>query len=332
MALTGQRPLCLIDLDPATYRHHPLHDDGRVWAETNCYTDVWIELLHALGSEPLAVGAFTLACDFEGTQWAFFKPPAEDLRDCFGVEVGEMNVWLPVFDHVVDELALGRLLTVEVDAWHLPDTAGTSYRHQHVKTTIIPQAVDAAARRLGYFHGQGYHELEGQDFDGIVAPTALPPYVELIRLPGSLPPDAALVERSVACLRRHLERLPATNPVRRMARRVDDELGVLAASGDADRYHRFAFATFRQCGASAEMAASYLEWLAAQTGNDDAEAADAFRAVAAGAKSAQFAMARAARGRSVDLDGPVQQMAEAWERGVAAVARTYCHTYRRATT
>ena len=50
------------------------------WVEKNCYVDVWIELLHALGLEPLAMLAFTVAVDFEGDQWTFFKPSHDDLR------------------------------------------------------------------------------------------------------------------------------------------------------------------------------------------------------------------------------------------------------------
>lgn len=314
--------LRLLDLDATTYRRHPLHDEERDWSETNCYTDVWVELLHAWGSEPLAAGAFSLASDFEGTQWAFFKPPAEDLRDLYAVLVGEMNVWLPVFDHVAEELALGRLLTVEVDAWHLPDTAGTSYRTEHVKTTMVPQAIDVPGRRLGYFHAKSYYELDGDDFDRLVAPTLLPPYVELVRLPEAPPTLPDLVERSLACLRRHLALLPATNPVTRMAGRVAAELPRLA-DADPERYHRFAFSTFRQCGAGAEMAASYLDWLGAHVGDDLSGPAASWRELASGAKSAQFLLARAARGRRVDLATPLEAMAGSWDRAVGPVVARY---------
>ena len=44
----------LLGLDPASYARHPLHDDDRDWPETNCYTDLWLELLHALGVDPVA--------------------------------------------------------------------------------------------------------------------------------------------------------------------------------------------------------------------------------------------------------------------------------------
>ena len=57
---------------------HSLHRSDRCWTETNCYVDVWIEVLHALGLDPTAAGAFTLSTDFEGDQWTFFKFPPED--------------------------------------------------------------------------------------------------------------------------------------------------------------------------------------------------------------------------------------------------------------
>ena len=99
-----------------TFAPHPLHGSERSWTETNCYVDVWIEVLHALGLDPLAAAAFTLGCDFEGDQWTFFKYPPEDLRALYGIDVAEMNVWRPVVDHVEEQLAMGRLCTVEGDA------------------------------------------------------------------------------------------------------------------------------------------------------------------------------------------------------------------------
>ena len=69
-----------LSLTAATFVPHPLHATERSWTETNCYVDVWIEVLHALGLDPVAASAFTLSCDFEGDQWTFFKYPPEDLR------------------------------------------------------------------------------------------------------------------------------------------------------------------------------------------------------------------------------------------------------------
>src|ERR1019366_7270718 len=41
-------------LDPRTYVPHELHGSVRAWTESNCYTDVWVEILHALGLDPCA--------------------------------------------------------------------------------------------------------------------------------------------------------------------------------------------------------------------------------------------------------------------------------------
>jgi hypothetical protein len=67
-------------LDPANYTRHSLHGEQCAWVEKNCYIDLWIELLHALKLEPLAMLPFTAAIDFEGDQWTFFKPSHDELR------------------------------------------------------------------------------------------------------------------------------------------------------------------------------------------------------------------------------------------------------------
>src|SRR6185437_2095708 len=50
--------LSLFGLDPATYAHSALHDPDRTFRETNCYVDLWIELLHAQGIDAASAMAF----------------------------------------------------------------------------------------------------------------------------------------------------------------------------------------------------------------------------------------------------------------------------------
>src|SRR5262249_11448899 len=69
----------LLGLDPATYTPSALHQPDRTFPETNCYVDLWIELLHARGISPESAMGFTCTVDFEGDQWTFFKPPPEEL-------------------------------------------------------------------------------------------------------------------------------------------------------------------------------------------------------------------------------------------------------------
>jgi hypothetical protein len=316
----------LLPIEAASYRPHPLHASARTWTETNCYVDLWVELLHALDLDPLAAAAFTLSTDFEGDQWTFFKYPPEDLRRAYGIEVSEMNVWRPLVDHVVEQLELGRLLTIEADSWFLPDTAGVSYRLGHTKSTIVPQAIDVEGRRLGYFHNAGYFELEGEDFDGALrwAPSdgaLLPPYVELVRLDRvRRAGDPLEVARQLAG--EHLARRPGDNPVVRLRKRLEADLPWLASAG-LDTFHAYAFGTCRQCGASAELAASFVDWLAAHGEDGVAPFADRLRVVAESAKALQFGLARAARGRSVDLDPALGEMERAWEDAIEGLAARY---------
>jgi hypothetical protein len=312
----------VLPLDPATHRRHPIHAQDRQWAETNCYVDVWVELLHAWGFDPVAALAVTLAVDFEGDQWTFFKVAHADLYDLYGLDVQELAVWKPLVAHVDEQVGLGRPVLVEMDSFHLPDTAGTAYRAEHVKSTIAVTGIDGKARRLHYFHNLGFHELAGDDFDhlfhltGRPNPARLPPYVEFVkRRPGPASAGDDLTRASLGLLRRQMGLLPTTNPFERFRERLATDLGWLSGEG-LDTFHKYSFATLRQFGAAYELAATYLRWLAARTGKPLEGAADEFAAISTAAKSLQFHLARAvARKKPLDLS-PIDGMAARWRGAI----------------
>ena len=313
-------------LDPATYRPHALHDTGRIWPETNCYTDLVIELVHGLGHEPTAMLPFTLTVDFEGDQWTFFKPPAADLDALYGLDVQELAIWRPMAEHVAEQVALGRPVLVEVDSYFLPDTVGTAYKRAHVKTTIGIDTIDIAARRLGYFHNAGYHALEGEDFAAalqLAGPPherVLPPYVEVVkRRPGFAPLSGErLTLASVALLRAHARRIPPSNPFPAFKARFERDLQWLQGS-PLEAFHAYSFANLRQYGACFELAASYLQWISQRGGGAFATAAMELLGIATTAKNLQFQLARSmARGKALDLT-PIDAMAAAWQRAMDEV-------------
>jgi len=318
----------LPQVDVEGFVPHPLHAAERMWTETNCYVDLWIEVLNVLGLDPVAAAAFTLSCDFEGDQWTFFKYPSEDLRLLYGIEVAELNVWRPVVEHVEEQLGFGRLCTVEVDAWFLPDTRGVSYRHAHGKTTVVPTRMDRVARRLDYFHNAGHFSMEGDDFDGMfrldgeVDAAMLPPYMETVRLDRLRRNPDDLVERVVALTQDHLARRPVDNPIIRMSDRIESDLPWLAEQG-IEAFHLYAFGVCRQCGASTELAAAFVDWLDLHDGPGSKAAAAGFRQVAEGAKGLQFALARAACGRAVDLREVFAGMADAWDDAMTVLGDRY---------
>ena len=317
-------------IDPATYRRHPIHGEERIWGETNCYTDLVVELLHGLGFEPAAMLAFTLAIDFEGDQWTFFKPPHHDLDALYGADVQELAIWRPLADHVAEQVDAGRPVLVELDSWFLPDTAGTAYRRAHQKTTVAVNAIDVGRRRLGYFHNAGYFALEGDDFrdvfqlDGLAHERMLPPYVEYVKWrPGFTPPRGqALVDASVDLLRRHLARVPASNPFPRFKARFEQDLEWLMKA-PIERFHTYSFATLRQYGACFELAETYLRWLAASGVDGLAAPAGALRDVAQTAKAFQFQLARAmARRKPLEL-GAIDAMGAQWSRAMDGLRRRF---------
>ena len=77
-----------------------------------------------------------LGVDFEGDQWTFFKPRPEDLVRLYGLDIHEMQPYRPLPEQIAEQIELGRTIAVELDSWYLPDTAATSYRSEHVKSSV----------------------------------------------------------------------------------------------------------------------------------------------------------------------------------------------------
>lgn len=310
-------------LTAASYKPHALHAEERVWLEKNCYIDLWIELLHAQGLDPVAMLPFTLALDFEGDQWTFFKPSHDELRTLYGVDVQELTVWRPLQEHALEHLAAGKWISTEADAYWLPDTAATDYRRQHTKTTIVLNDFDLEAKRLGYFHNAGYYELGGEDFDALFDPAIfeqpehLPLFAELVRVDRKqVLPKAELVARSRPLIGKYLERRPTDNPVDRFAERFVRELPLLQRKG-LGCYHKWAFGTIRQLGAAFELMALHLDWRSGVEGDRYREAIDCFLQIATANKTLILKAARAvSNGKPFDASPVMREMSLAWDRGM----------------
>jgi len=317
-------------LDPDTYQRHAVHGDGRRWAETNCYVDVLVELLHGLGFEPVAALPFTLRIDFEGDQWTFFKFPHADLLTLFGLDIQELNPWRSLVHHVEAQVALGRPVLVELDSFFLPDTHGTAYHLEHVKSTVAVNDIDTDARHMGYFHGQGYYHMGGEDFeqifqlDGLAHERMLPPYIEYVKILDTMKPVTSrdLVDASLGLLSHHLRLLPHENPFLAFRQQFAEDLEWLRDE-PIETFHHYSFATLRQYGACFELVETYLKWLADSGEPGLGEPSDAFGAISDTAKTLQFQLARAmARKRDLPLE-PIDRMAELWSVGTTTLVERY---------
>lgn len=331
MALSEPNPkqhaAALPGLSPANYGRHSLHAADRSWVEKNCYVDIWIELIHALELEPLAMLAFTVAIDFEGDQWTFFKPPHDDLRTLYGIEVQELYVWRPLIEHAIEHLGAGKFISTEADAFWLPDTAGTDYRQRHTKTTIVLSEIDVAARRLHYFHNAGYFSLEGEDFaqlfrcDAAPDPTFLPLFAELVRQDRARHESVDRLRlMSLELLRKHVNWRVTDNPVQRFRVRLGHDLPAIAQQG-MEHYHAWVFGTLRQLGAASELSALYLRWLDPTEAARFESCAAAFSEISAISKSLLLKIARAVNAkRALDASASFDEMAHAWDRASAGLS------------
>jgi hypothetical protein len=316
-----------LGIDTATYQNHWLHTDASDWPETNCYVDVWIELLQVLRLDPIAALGFTILTDLESDQWTFYKYRHHDLEQLFGLVVIELNPWTTVLDQVSTEVSAGRPVLIEVDAWFLPDTAGTSYQSKHVKTTIAVLEVDPAAQRLVYAHNRSVHVALGEDFRGVFAldlPPLLPPYIESVRLDRLSTPSSEFVRRyAIDALREHVRHAPKENPFERYQEKFVRDLERMAGRG-MEFFHDYAFSSYRQFGSAFFLGAAHLEWL--REGGSELDpaqlsiAAESFRAISSTARALQMRSARTAvTGKLVEASSTLQSLTENYDRGLSAL-------------
>lgn len=317
-------------LDPATYQPHRFHrqDAGRVWLETNCYVDLFIEILHAAGVEPAAALAFTLAADFEGDQWTFFKFPLGDLQRLYGVDTQELSIWRAPHLHALEQVARGRIVMMEMDSFFLPDTKGTAYQNEHVKTTVGIQELDLEQRRMGYFHNAGYYAVEGDDFDRLFRledpwtpkSARLLPYTEFVKVDRVRKlPDVELAAIAAGLAREHLARRPAKNPFATYKPRFVADFAWLREQPPAD-FHAYAFVTIRQFGACYELAGDFCRFLAAHGRPALEPAAVELTEIANEARMLQLKLARAVTlKRTFEPEPVLDGLAARWDRALAVL-------------
>lgn len=279
--------------EPRDYVAHRLHDGARSWPLSNCYIDLWIELLATAGRSPEAMLSFAVALDFEGDQFTFAKPGLDDLRRLYGVTVQELAVYDRIEAHLETQIARGRPCLVEVDSYFLPDTQGLSYRLEHGKTTVAVNALSSADRRMEYFHNGGYYALEGADYDGLTAgyahgDTPFLPYAEFVKFDAAGLSEAALRAEAWRLLAQRLTDRPKACPISAFQAQLP-AAAARVAGREPGFFHLYAFNSLRQLGADFELLGDHLVWL--DPAMDDL--AGFARAIAQSAKAVQFKLARA---------------------------------------
>ena len=335
MTATALRPAAqdaprVLPIDPVGWSSHAMHGADRHWPQTNCYADLWIEVLHAIGLEPAAAFGFAISQDFEGDQFTFFKPPLEDLEALYGLRCTELALYDDLVGHLALQAAQGRIVLIELDSFYLPDTAGITYRTAHGKTTVAINRIDAGLRELDYFHNEGFWRASGEDFDGLMRllpgqarEDTLFPYAEMARLPKEPVSRAETVAAALSLLVRHVRRRPQTNPLIGFRAAVEAQ-GAALKDRPTEAFHHYAFNTLRQLGANFELFGSHLAWLAAEGLDGLEEAQAAADSIAEAAKVAQIVMARSVRQNSFGrLDGALAGIQADHDKLIAALTARF---------
>lgn len=307
----------IFSLAPKDYVQHALHDHNQNFRETNCYTDLIIEIVNGLGLNPLACLGYTLAADFEDDQWTFGKPSHFDLQNLYGMRVEELSLYKDLETQMLTQIGRGVIPLVEVDAFHLPDTVGIDYRTGHAKTTVGISYLDPERKVMHYFHNATFTSLSGEDYDGILKPAVaehsgyLPPYCEMIKLEQvkSLSEDA-LKLLAFASAKHHFSKRH-DNPIDAHAQSMAMHQQQIV-DGGLPAYHAYTFVALRQLGASHQLGAHFLRWLDNAALN---ETATHFDAIAQISKSLVLKLARVANsGKVADFSNAFTDMSHHWHQ------------------
>ena len=308
-------------LDPATYRPHALHAGERTYRETNCYTDVLIELLHARGDEPLAALGSHRAHGLRGRPVDVLQAAARATWSCSsGSTSTRCSPTGRCPRQIAEQLAAGRTLIVELDSWYLPDTAATSYRDRARQDARSPsRRSTATASGCATSTTPGCYELDGERLPGRrsalgggSADDVLPPYTELVAVR-----RRAAARRRGAARRGARAAAPSTstrvrpaNPVRalrRAARRAICRAARRATppTTTPTRSRRSAWSA-----PAFEIGASHVDWL---LGAAATSAAAALRRIVDGSKVLSFKLARR---RPFDPEPAIDALAAAWDEAM----------------
>ena len=281
-----------------------MHGVDRSWPETNCYIDLWIELLAHLGMIPEACFGFAIGQDFGTDQFTFSKPPLSDLELLYGLKVKELSLYRSLEYHAALHTGQGNVILLEVDSFYLPDTFATTYRQGHGKTTIAIDYIDISLRNCRYFHNATRGELSGEDYVGVFQlkfddrklGNMMYPYMEVVERPTSLKPSDELRGVATEILRGHFIRRPACNPFTIWRQAFDQHLESLFLIPDT--FHDYAFHFPRMAGANFETFSSHITWISER---ELQCAIDSCQNIAKTAKIFQYRLARSIARRKKDL-------------------------------
>ena len=251
-----------------------IHAGERTYMETNCFTDI----IDRAAPRPRRRAGRGVRLDSSGwtsrvTSGRSSSRCAVDMERLFGIDIHEMQPYRSIPGRSRRCIALGRTMTIELDAWYLPTRRPRATAPRTSRRGSSPKAIDVDGQRFRYFHN------------------AVAVRAARRGLPGRLPARRRTGRTTSS---RHTRSWSASTPgprcgarncdesrarscavistgcprqsVRALRRAARRDLPRLLA-GDEAIYHAYAFATFRMAGAGFELLASHVDWLLGRGGS-----------------------------------------------------------------
>ena len=208
----------------------PLHAGDRTYPETNCYTDILIELLHARGDEPLAAMGSHGADGLRGRPVDVLQ--AARRRTSSGCSASTSTRCSPTGrcrSRSPSSSRAGRTMIVELDSWYLPDTAATELPHASTsRRSVVAEAIDPEARAAALLpQRRPATSSRARTTAASSASARRSPTTSCRPTPSSCASTPARGCRATSCARRpasccarHLGAPPGDQPVRALRRRA----------------------------------------------------------------------------------------------------------------
>ena len=207
-------------------------------------------------------------------------------------------------------------MLVEIDAWYLPDTEGTSYRRGHLKTTVAPRRSTERASGCATSTTPDYSNCRVRTTAGAFrmldhfTDDVMDPFTEVVifdagpRLEGD---ELRAAARDLLASTSPGDRRPTPSTPGRGAWSPTCRGCSPAATRTTTKY---AFVTVRMVGSAFELFADHVAWTLGEPGE---EAAAEFRGIAEASKVVSF---RLARRRPFDIPAVLAPLIDGWERGM----------------
>ncbi|MGT2494630.1 DUF1839 family protein [Cupriavidus basilensis] len=139
----------------------------RWWSHANCNVDLWIELLHGWELRAHCRAGIYREPGFRGRSVHVIQFPVRRSRAALWCHRARLVRVRQPGGHIAAQTCRGNVVLLDVDSFNLPYAAAAGYRRLHARSCIGVDLLVPEASTAGYYHGDGYHTVSGEEYQAI---------------------------------------------------------------------------------------------------------------------------------------------------------------------